>query len=1418
MADIFDKMEPAPEEVKTTNAEKISTVDPGFMQGVQDLNRDYPDVKFDLAIRKPGQKPGTSFQGESAPMAVDIFDKLEPTKENLAAAEIKPKPEITVPQEPIDNAPVEQKVSEAKAKRDQLLRDIAAQGVPPSVVKDAIDQTGSQIKDATTKVVGKILLPPAMIVADLLSRSMYAKNAAIQTLWETGQEMGLDLSPEQLAEEIRKDPVKMAAYEQSPIAYTGKIAIKNLAALAAIYQRPEVKQKMALAAGVEILSGLGDIRGKKPTVAEWTESAGVPKGIIPGNLETISDVLPGYYSATGDEWTKLQKGGLLDPSARGLASFLVDVGTDLLVFVSLGGAGAIRLLTKDGKVLHLTEAGKATRAAEIAKNLGSDFELGTGAFTTEQLNPAIRQRLTMLNGGGKLPEQIHYGENPELYNAGVNAAHSTATETILDAIKDPLLKSTYTNGRGIDIRVPFGKSYHLADWDQLKTPLQSTALWAATRYGAEALGVPTEAIARELTKAGGAITRANESFRDFTAKHFKGSMLNNPYIKLNKDAYLDDAVYIKAIADRKIEKSLANFYDGIGGTTGTLPGEIPVRIHERQLWDLVKALTQGRDPGFLLEVPYAKQAQEIADVIIKNEDALKMVKGNPNAFSFGFSQEPEVVAKVIQSLQQRISRIPAGANVRDMRDPLNRMIARKTYRHLAPDGISVDDFNAREELIDASRMFQDSRYHLTASEGMATGIRNKVGTDALTSGRNMYGQWLVKQFGGQLDNLMKTEIEAKWGTPLIDELPKDYTDLLQSNASQKVKSEINAAIVAAGDDLNAVHDIVNNPYKYIKTRIAKAVEGGGQSEYVTPFKNEETARKLIFHTFFDNATVNTSSTEEAMRAYGRVLDMLDEHPDLMRQIKPTVVDIPRFGYKDAVPMEVLIDGKPRKLQVPRDVAKDWERIPIEARKDPQTKGLVRMIDGYTNFWKYSRTAPFPSFSIRNATQNAMVNYLRNGVNAFRNRALTAKLMYLTGEIPGANKLQIPGVDSTEIFVTDTGAKYTLGEISSQIEAHGVLQSTGNVMEATGRGQPLPGIGAAKTARDTALYQERLAKSLVDKSRQSTMSVVASRLWDLGTTKGIDKVKILGKLARGIDNYERVNLYINSLRRGLSPAEAAKEVHDFLVDYTKLSEFEQTWARRIVPFYGFYRLGTPQWLKAAVLEPSRTNRLTYLTREDSRRDAIGRDSDYMASYRISDRRIRLSSDGKTSHVIEGIESPLTPLSIFNPLFQDPNKAVGLFRTAVSVLNPGLAQPIQWMTGMDAGRGTPIQGVPAQTLGEVLRHINADSEMRGGILPFVMKPDPNNPHKTLYELTPNGGTMANIFLMSRFINEADTILEHAQKDPEYGNSAWVWLNAFLNSQTIAGVSDKTIDVDEEYLKRLREINRRLTSIQQGYDPNR
>lgn len=101
-----------------------------------------------------------------------------------------------------------------------------------------------------------------------------------------------------------------------PLHYSGDVVRAGIGELTGTLKEGE---------GMKALKG-----GGAPSSAELMKRGGWE------NTSSLSDVVPGAYSDTGDEWLKLKKGGMLDPTARGTVGLAADVATDPLTYLTAG--------------------------------------------------------------------------------------------------------------------------------------------------------------------------------------------------------------------------------------------------------------------------------------------------------------------------------------------------------------------------------------------------------------------------------------------------------------------------------------------------------------------------------------------------------------------------------------------------------------------------------------------------------------------------------------------------------------------------------------------------------------------------------------------------------------------------------------------------------------------------------------------------------------------------------------------------------------------------------------------------------------------------------------------------------------------------------------------------------------------------
>lgn len=81
-----------------------------------------------------------------------------------------------------------------------------------------------------------------------------------------------------------------------------------------------------------------------------------------------------------------------------------------------------------------------------------------------------------------------------------------------------------------------------------------------------------------------------------------------------------------------------------------------------------------------------------------------------------------------------------------------------------------------------------------------------------------------------------------------------------------------------------------------------------------------------------------------------------------------------------------------------------------------------------------------------------------------------------------------------------------------------------------------------------------------------------------------------KLGASIEDFAKYALYLDRRAKGFGVREAADEVRKYLFDYSDLTDFEKTWAKRAFPFYAWTRKNIPLQLSMLIQKPGKINDL------------------------------------------------------------------------------------------------------------------------------------------------------------------------------------------------------------------------------------
>ncbi|MFO0899372.1 MAG: hypothetical protein U0836_18255 [Pirellulales bacterium] len=294
------------------------------------------------------------------------------------------------------------------------------------------------------------------------------------------------------------------------------------------------------------------------------------------------------------------------------------------------------------------------------------------------------------------------------------------------------------------------------------------------------------------------------------------------------------------------------------------------------------------------------------------------------------------------------------------------------------------------------------------------------------------------------------------------------------------------------------------------------------------------------------------SREEALTKYAGIAGMATD-PDTLKQIA--------------------------RISVPKDLADDLTRY-MEAFKGPKAVGeIIGVLDSITNLFKAGVTSIWPAFHTRNLGSGQFQNYV---ADMFSPRSVHEADQILRGgaadlrDLPIVQQVVGPGAspDQAQDLVRKLVLQHEVfGRYSGQTGEYGAAQALG----AQGAGitdllQQIPGGFGGSDPLELSKIP-RMAAGMTPETDWNLLGVrgVGGRVESsLGPAVAGEHV---GQYVEGLN---RLSPFIHELRKGVSPAEAAKRVAAAQVDYggRALTSFEREVMTRALPFYKFTRGAVP----------------------------------------------------------------------------------------------------------------------------------------------------------------------------------------------------------------------------------------------------
>jgi hypothetical protein len=273
----------------------------------------------------------------------------------------------------------------------------------------------------------------------------------------------------------------------------------------------------------------------------------------------------------------------------------------------------------------------------------------------------------------------------------------------------------------------------------------------------------------------------------------------------------------------------------------------------------------------------------------------------------------------------------------------------------------------------------------------------------------------------------------------------------------------------------------------------------------------------------------------------------------------------------------------------------------------------------------------------------------------------------------------------------------------------------------------------------------------------------------------------------IENEARVLLWMANMRRGASPRAAADHVATFLFNYGEVSQVERELFRRLIPFYTFTRKNVA--LQSKILRTNPGMAINQLKPFRGQRE----ENESMVKWEAEALKLRLDKDGKTLHVLTGIDLPLRNL---DTIWAGGFGSTG--RRMMGMLTPVLKVPLETVVGRDIFTGGDLKRTRADTLGRIVEATNTPKPVRDW-LGWKKDVDPTT-GKPRYSMD---GTryalLVRSWMFSRAFSTSDRVFREYLNDPNISRGLL---------DVLTGLRVKDLNMDEQ---QRRKLQRRIRELQ-------
>lgn len=230
-------------------------------------------------------------------------------------------------------------------------------------------------------------------------------------------------------------------------------------------------------------------------------------------------------------------------------------------------------------------------------------------------------------------------------------------------------------------------------------------------------------------------------------------------------------------------------------------------------------------------------------------------------------------------------------------------------------------------------------------------------------------------------------------------------------------------------------------------------------------------------------------------------------------------------------------GELEGFRAPPEIAKAMDGWYRYIHNVHDQNAFLQLFDKTQDWWKAWTLAIFPAYHIRNFVGNMWNNWLA-GVDDFRDYKLALEMLH---------SKQF----GQKSFISGLGKEYTTETAVQAAKELGVI--------------------------DRGFVAQDVGRTIEQQLEKGTW-------WSPGRNNKL--VQGGFKMGTQIENNARMAHFINRLKKGDTPAEAALSVKKYLFDYSELTDFERNVMKRIFPFYAWTRKNVPLQMQHLIMQPAK----------------------------------------------------------------------------------------------------------------------------------------------------------------------------------------------------------------------------------------